>query len=523
MVYDVSIVMPYFKKLNELKYSIEYNFIYFQQVKEVILVIDEYIENTNIFAFLHNYGINFKIFMNQDNKIEWCNPAVAINCGLRNAISEKLVVISPETILLENSLVELIENCDEKSFSTGRVIFMSKDEYYLNYTDSIWEGKVKRDKCLIGPVYFGSICCLKKHMDKINYYDESFSLKGWGGEDNEVRIRLKAINLEQKIVENAKFIHIESRQDYMDRLDTKKKSLRKPATKLYNNFKEIQVIGEDGNIFENSVKNFNEIIKYDLNKNILSNYHIILLTPCYNEEKYLKEFLINSSKFVDGIIMLDDGSDDNSWELMECPKLILKVKINRIEFNDLTNRNLLLKIFEEVLIKNGIKVDWFLWLDCDERLSSNIKHLQMIKEIILSPKFMKNLCYLPLYHKWNKECYNADYPYSTNGLQPKLRLIRHKLEECPYVLKSNKKLHFVLHPYNGDKFTLPLQIEHLAYETEELRIQKYLKYTNKYDTDKIQNYEHYLKKDISLKPYDDYIVLNSSKDFRDLFLDVINY
>lgn len=69
---DVSIIIPFYKKFDELKYSLIYNAIYFSQVKEVILIIDESIDHNNLSKFLYilNHDINFNIYVNSENH-EW--------------------------------------------------------------------------------------------------------------------------------------------------------------------------------------------------------------------------------------------------------------------------------------------------------------------------------------------------------------------------------------------------------------------------------------------------------------------
>jgi hypothetical protein len=122
--YNVSIVIPYYKKYEELRYAIEYNWEQFHSVNEVIFIIDEKINNLEIFSYLNNYHVNFRFFVNTENH-PWRNPAVVINKGIKEATSEKIIILSPETILTSCSLKNLIENCDENSFSLGQIIFMT--------------------------------------------------------------------------------------------------------------------------------------------------------------------------------------------------------------------------------------------------------------------------------------------------------------------------------------------------------------------------------------------------------------
>lgn len=510
--YDVSIVIPYYKKFDELRYALEYNYKQFEMMNEVIIIIDEYIENLDNFAYLKNYNINFKFYMN-DITHEWRNPAVVINKGIKEAISKKIIILSPETIILENSLINLINNCDDTSFSVGIILFMSNNFYNTSYNYTLFDIFIRnpiRTTDIIGPVTWGSICCTKENFEKINYYTEKYSLNGWGGEDDNVRNKLENNKINKKIVLTSKFIHLESSDDMNKRYLCIKNYNMNFQTELYDTFNKIDIKGLDLQKFNysmNEIKKIDNIKEYSLSENISSYYPIVLLTQCYNEEKNIKDYLINISRFVDAIIVLDDGSSDNSWNLLETNKLLIKFKVERFCFNDLRNRNLLLKVFENVLLKNNIKVDWFMWLDLDERLTDDQRFLNNIKQEILSDKFKPDIISLPLYHMWNDKEYNSEYPFSENGCQFKKRLIRNNLNKLPYILNSNNKLHFELNPYKGLEHNSFLQIKHLSYINKESRIRKYNLYTEKYDKEKCQNsYEHFLNDNIKLLEYNDTIL-----------------
>ena len=500
---DVSIIIPYYKKYEEFRYSIEYNYEQFQKVNEVIVIIDEKIDNLDSFSFLHNYNVNFRFFMNSENH-PWRNPAIVINKGIKEALSEKIIIISPETILLKDSLQSLIDSCDDESFSIGQVIFMTNESYHNCEVDSLFNLNTDRNNNIIGPVYFGSICCTKKNFKSVNYYTENFSLNGWGGEDDDVRNKLVNYGLIKKKISSAKFIHVETENEFISRSKKVKKTELKETKFLYNIFNEIQITGMDVNKISSSLDNISSIIDYSVSNNICSYYPIVLLAQCFNEEKNVTDYLINVGRFVDAIIILDDGSNDDTWNLLESNKLIIKVKVERNGFDDLRNRNLLLNILENALVKNGIKVDWFLWLDFDERITDNTKFLHKMKRHILSKEFDAEIVSLPLFHMWDKNNYNAEYPYSINGLQYKKRLVRNNETKMPYKINNPEKLHFVLSPYSGKCAEILLQIKHLSYVDEESRKKKYYLYTKVYDTKKTQkSYDHFLKDEAMVLPYDD--------------------
>ena len=517
---DVSVIIPFYNKLEEFRTSIKYNYDQFQKVNEVIVIIDEKIDNPHIFSFLFNYNINFKFVMNEENH-PWRNPAVVINKGIEIAISDKIIVISPETILLKNFLFNLSSNCDKKSFSVGLVIFTTLNHFFENdLLTNIKNAKNANNAYLnlekrstygyIGPVFYGSICCTKQNFKKVDNYTVNFSLNGWGGEDDNIRFKLEKHNIKKICVNNAIAFHIESEYEFKHR---KQKNLNKNHShSLFNKFNNINIRNLSNSNIKSALDKLNYIIDYGVSTNICPYYPIIALVPCYNEEKNITEYINNIGNFVDGIIFLDDGSTDNSWNMLSMKfnttKILIKAKIKRDGFNDLKNRNYLLEILKTAIVDNNIKVDWLLWLDMDERLPNNKKLFHNVRENILSKDFQADNVYLPLFHMWNEHYYNAEYPYSINGIQFKLRLIRNKTN-IPYIIKSKNNLHFTLSYYNGNVGAIFLQIKHLGYLSNNLRIEKFKKYTKVYDKNRIQkSYDHIINHNAKLLPYNYKILIN---------------
>jgi len=252
------------------------------------------------------------------------------------------------------------------------------------------------------------------------------------------------------------------------------------------------------NSIENSIEKITSIVEYNFNDNILPHYPLILLTQSYNEEKNVTDFIKNVYNFVDGIIVLDDSSTDNTWDLLNSDKLLLKFKKNRISFNDLENRNLLLNVLENVFIKNNIIIDWFIWLDFDERIHNNDKYITILKKMLISTPLIINHFNLFMVHMWDEINYNGVYPHTKDGIQAHTRIIRNNKDKIiNYIIPSNKNFHFMLTPYIDEKkYYFPLLVKHLGRNSSELRNEKYKLYTEYYDK-KLENqnsYDHFIKK-----------------------------
>lgn len=259
---------------------------------------------------------------------------------------------------------------------------------------------------------------------------------------------------------------------------------------------------------ENAIKQIPIIIDYKFTNDNMINKHypILLLTQAYNEEKNVKDFLENTSKFVDGIIVLDDSSTDNTWNLLNTEerdnKLILKLKKKRTSFNDLENRNLLLNVLEKVFLNNNIKIDWIIWLDFDERIHDHHdSYISLMREKLLTSSFQYNQFNIHMVHMWDNIHYNKIYPYSLNGIQLHTRIIRinkeliKKYEICMTNYR-NKTLHFKLTPYpiREKVYPFPLLVKHLGRNSDEIRKEKYNLYTQVYDKNLInqKSYQHFL-------------------------------
>lgn len=67
--------------------------------------------------------------------------------------------------------------------------------------------------------------------------------------------------------------------------------------------------------------------KYWLNKDAFhTKYSKVLLCQSYNEGEHIADFLEHMSNYFDAIILLDDGSSDNTYEIAIHEKLIIKFK-----------------------------------------------------------------------------------------------------------------------------------------------------------------------------------------------------
>lgn len=203
----LTIIMPFYKKINEIKFSFEHgNLEAFNSIEnlELIIAVDDPCESQELLAYLNSLiekkliQFSIKVYLNKKAH-EWRCPSSAINVGIINAYYEKCLVISPETITLKDSILNLYNLCNEKQYSCGIIKYSSPNDFSNNSLLNI----IKNQASLILP--YGSICFTKSQANKVCGYDESFL--EWGGDDDDFRNRLvkAGFSFKQSL---AKFLHI---------------------------------------------------------------------------------------------------------------------------------------------------------------------------------------------------------------------------------------------------------------------------------------------------------------------------
>ncbi len=126
-----------------------------------------------------------------------------------------------------------------------------------------------------------------------------------------------------------------------------------------------------------------------------------------NEEKYLPTFLKHIEKYVDSILVVDDGSTDSTIQILEkhpLVKEICKLPIhNGREYNERKNREIAIGLAQKH------KIDWVLCCDPDERFE--LAFLKDIRKIVKSAG-NKRLCY----HLHFRELWDSTKTYRCDGI-----------------------------------------------------------------------------------------------------------
>jgi len=229
----ITIIMPFYKKLKEFIFSFEHhNLKEFNQYPnlELIISVDDPFESDELITYLKSktrlskVKFAIKVFVNEKAHT-WRCPSSAINVGIKQARYEKIIVMSPETVALPQSIAKLLRNCHSTQFAFGIIKHMKQENLAF-----IYDLEEFFDQAKIRLLPYGSICFTKEQAARVGGYDESFT--EWGGDDDDFRERLSKAGY-QKIPTFAKFLHLifnnrnANRSSEKEQLSTKQGVLRK--------------------------------------------------------------------------------------------------------------------------------------------------------------------------------------------------------------------------------------------------------------------------------------------------------
>lgn len=491
--FDVSVVMPFYKKLKAFKRVFPKNRKYFERNGiEVIIVMDCPNEKDELLSYIQDYPfVNWKVIYN-DKPHEWRNPTKPINVGIRFATKKYIMVCSPESEFYTDAILQLrtgLENYPNH-YAIGTVCFADNNEKINNNT-------IKFHKFLS----YGSIMVEKTFLYKIKGYDES--LNRWGGDDDNIRARLELSGVEELYMPEVKLIHRDNHKAGNDRRVSRlgveaAEYLCYPKSVILNetwgeDFNKVIYDWEDNSYAESQLIHYlSSFSDYALKMHLHGkSYEKILLVPTYNEQERILNFLDVNSPYFDSIILLDDDSSDETYNIAQHEKLILKIKKQRKEFNDLENRNILLNIV------SFFKHKWVCFIDADEVIDPRYADFNSFTNQRNIDSVLFNMV-----HLWDDEnVYNEDYPHTYNGVSLRFKMFRNIGRA--QIISPKGKLHFNQASYTGNVYHSPILIKHYGHLSKEMRKQKYDFYL-KEDTEHCQkSYSHLIDEEITKKEIKD--------------------
>lgn len=461
--FDLSIVMPFYKRLDEFKRVFPSKAKYYERNGiEVVIVADESTEEQGILDYIRSYPfINWKVVVNDEDH-PWRNPAKAFNVGIRQATKQFVLVMDPELEFYTDVIYELREKLDSypEHYAVGQVLFMDKCEEINEET---------LHKYSYGLIPYGSIMAKKEYFERIGGYSEHYT--EWGGEDDHLRKRLELAGIRRLFFPDSVLIHWEdmgkrtvSRNEQRARIPRNIQSEILLPTKIVVNggdwgmdFSHVAYDWRDHPFAKEQCREYlSTMNQFDVPSDQVfeDSYPLVALIPAYNESERIGDCLRSVEKYCDGIILLDDGSRDDTYSIAQSEKLLLKAKKIRTEFNDKQNRNILLDL------ASFFKVEWFIFIDADERFDDRFVDLREVMkrdDVDTVGVWIANL--------WDSmETYRTDMedtnPESKNGLWFRARMFRNKGR---MQLRVSRKLHFPTIPYVSKLWKSQSLILHLGY------------------------------------------------------------
>lgn len=172
----LSIVMPFFRRIEALRAAYAVNSRWFDEGIEVVIANDDPSDMDALVEFVRSQHGRWRVVQNLRGH-DWRNPAKAINVGVRHAAADVVLIVSPETRFVSNVPQILLEatHAQPAHYHFGEVAF-GEQATPASFRD------LKRWTC-------GSLCVHRRALNEIGGYDES--LVGWGGDDDNVRARLR--------------------------------------------------------------------------------------------------------------------------------------------------------------------------------------------------------------------------------------------------------------------------------------------------------------------------------------------
>lgn len=191
---NLSFVIPFYKKLDLFRMVLPHNKAFALPNTEVVLVLDEPGEETGVLDLIAQYpAIKWRVLVN-DAPHEWRPPCKAINVGVRNALGDSIAILSPESILLNQTPLPWVRGF----YTTG--VISDRDAWTGIPT---YENFPNEQRLNYG---FGFLMMEKRLFESVHGFDESRIR--YGGDDDDIRWRLRGVGFTQNCDFAIRVVHV---------------------------------------------------------------------------------------------------------------------------------------------------------------------------------------------------------------------------------------------------------------------------------------------------------------------------
>lgn len=450
--FDLSLVIPLGNQIDAFVDSLPSNADYYERNGiEVVLLIDGQSENKDLLDCIRKYPfISWKVIVCSNN-YSWENWAQVCNEGIRQATKKYIQFMYLKSDFQMDVIYELREKLDEYP------------EHYA-----------------IGSSY-GNLMVKKEYLNLIGGFDERF-MDRKGCEENLCR-RLELIDICRLFFPTA-ILHREESWSYEEwQTDIPDEILLEMLLPVCAKIKSTNHSNDSGIVIYDWEKHpyaqeqcqtyLSGLKQFDISTNEVfeKSYPLVALIPTYNESERIMDCLRSVEKYCDAIILLDDDSADETYQIVYSEKLLVKAKKDRKEFNDKQNRNILLNI------ASFFKAEWFIFIDADERFDDRFVDLREKMELAV------DTIGIWIVNLWDSlDTYRVDMedsnPLTQKGLWFRWRMFRNKGR---MLIINRGRLHFSSVPYNENVCVSRTLVLHLGYLNESNRKFKRLFYQREND------------------------------------------
>jgi len=219
----ISIVMAYYNRLSQLRYTLKT----FTESKEKdfeVIIVNDFSDADNQLTTIKNEfpGLNITVIEMQSlvREKNYCNPCVPYNVGFRASTGDKIIIQNPECCHIGDIISYVNENLNENDYITFHCWAADKTG-----TTLLQQGKTIEIGNEIGkarwynhnthrPVALHFTSAISRsNLIELNGFDESFSM-GFNYDDNEFLQRIKNKGLNVKFIANPQAVHQYHRKSY---------------------------------------------------------------------------------------------------------------------------------------------------------------------------------------------------------------------------------------------------------------------------------------------------------------------
>lgn len=205
---SLSVILPFFRKLTEFRQVLPMNVSYLARPEiEVIIVMDDPEEEAGVLAFLSGFpSVHWKVIVN-DQAHEWRPPCSAINVGIRHSSGQTVLICSPESAFVTDvpGHALLLGRFQPNVVALGQVAWACFSDLREGRTLDVLHAQGAHN-VPESALYYGSIVVSRAALESVQGYDESQA--AWGGDDDNVRIRLEMAGYPLQACPEIRVLHL---------------------------------------------------------------------------------------------------------------------------------------------------------------------------------------------------------------------------------------------------------------------------------------------------------------------------